>query len=60
MNEALAHWGAVAPNKMCTTDLHINRLSECRAVPKGITALLSVPSIFRVEKIITIYSDKST
>jgi hypothetical protein len=47
----------VEPNKMCTADLHINRLSGCHAVPKGITALLSVTSDFRVGKIITIYFD---
>lgn len=57
VNEALLHWGAVAQNKICTADLHINRLSECHAVPKGITALLSAPFDFRVGKIITIYSD---
>jgi hypothetical protein len=59
VNEALANWGggAIAPNKMCTAYLHINRLSVFHAVPKGIAALLSLPSSFRAGKIITIYSD---
>jgi hypothetical protein len=31
---------------MYTADLHLNRLSGCHAVPKGITAFLSVLSSF--------------
>jgi hypothetical protein len=45
---------------MCNADLHINRLSGCHTVPKGITALQYVLFSFRVGKIISVYYDNSS
>jgi len=41
---------------MCTADLHINRVSGCHTVPKGVTAVLYLLLSFRARKIIAVYS----
>jgi len=40
--------------------LSINRLSVCHIVPKGVTAMLTVLSCFRVGKIIAVYFNNNS